>query len=243
MVSQKSEKVELQAISRKDKKAKHLRNEGFTPAILYGKKITNQDLQIDALKLAAIIREHGTTSLIDLKIDKDKDVKVLIREPQIHPVTHNILHIDLFQVDLSQKITSAIPVVFQGISIAVDDLGGSLMETKSEVEVECLPQDLPSELVANIDALKTFEDVLHVKDLIVPAGVEILDEPDEVLASVAEPRSEEELAALDEEISEDVDSVDVVEGKEEVTEGEEEEGEGEGEADKTESGEADTAKE
>jgi len=241
MVSQASEKVELQAVSRSDKKAKHLRQDGFTPAILYGKKKENQNLQVDALKLAALMREHGTTSLIDLNIDNKKDVKVLIREPQINPVTHDIFHVDLYQVDMTQKITSTVPVIFEGISPAVDDLGGSLMETKSEVEVECLPQDLPSELVVNIDKLKTFEDVLHVSDIPVPAGVEILDEVEDVLASVAEPRSEEELAALDEEITEDVDSVDVVEGKEdEGAEGEEEE---EASTDSKESGEETPSKE
>ena len=225
MVSQASEKVELQAVSRDDKKAKHIRKEGFVPAVLYGKKTDNRNIQINTLKLAALLREHGTTSLIDLKIDKEKEIKVLIREPQFNPVTYDLVHTDFYKVDLTQKITSAIPVVFKGHSPAVEDLGGSLIETKSEVEVECLPQDLPSELVVKISALKTFEDVMHVSDIEVPAGVEILDEPNEVLASVAEPRSEEELAALDEDIEENVEDVEV-EGAEEGEEGAEEEGEG-----------------
>lgn len=215
------ETVILTAEERKPGKPRYLRQEGIIPLELYGNGEKNRNLQADHKKVTQILRDYGTTTLIDLVVGKDKPIKVLLREKQLHPVTHSILHLDLYQVNLKEKITSEIPLVFTGQSAAIDDLGGTLIETKNHVEVECLPQDLPHELSVDITKLKTFEDVLHVKDIITPTGVEILDETEDVIASVTEPRSEEELAALDEAIEEDIEGVEVDEKSQEDAEAEE----------------------
>lgn len=208
--------VAFTAISRDDRTPALLRREGLVPMELYGTDTANMHVMADARSLSHLLAEHGTTTLIDLTIDKNNPVKVLLREPQYHPVTHAVLHLDLFKVNLKEKIVTDVPIEFVGASAAVIDLGGTLITSKDTVEVECLPADLPHELTIDISRLATFDDSLHVRDIIVPAGVTVLDEPDETLASVTEPRSEEELAALNEVVEENIEEVAVEEkGKEE----------------------------
>lgn len=201
--------------------ARALRRASQVPLQVYGKGQQNINVAADRKLLTNLLRQHGTTTLIDIVLEQEKPFKALLREPQLHPVTRELLHADLYRVDLSKKITAKIPLTFSGRSTVIEDEGGTLIESKTEVEVECLPQDLPHELAVDIATLTTFDDVLHVSDIPIPAGVDILDEPDEVIASVAEPRSEEELAALDEAPEADVDSVEVEQkGKEEGEESE-----------------------
>lgn len=212
--------------TRDERTAGVLRAENLVPMELYGAGLTNAHVTADAKTIASQLREHGTTTLLDLVVDDGTPVKVLFREPQYDSVTYNLLHLDLYKVNLKEKITADIPLVFVGESAAVEDLGGTLITPKDSVEVECLPSDLPHELEVNIGILATFEDSLHVRDIKIPAGVTVLDEPDETIASITEPRSEEELLALNEAIvDEGVDTVEVEEkGKEEgeTDEGDEE---------------------
>jgi len=208
--------ITLTVEPRDERTASVLRVDKLVPLELYGEGFTNAHVMAEARTVAAMLREHGTTTLIDLTVGKDTPVKVLFREPQYHPVSHDLLHLDLFKVNLKEKITADIPLVFVGVSAAVEDLDGTMITSKDTVEVECLPSDLPHEIEVDIAKLATFDDALHVSDIVVPAGVTILDEPDETLASVTEPRSEEELAALNEAVEEDLESVEVEEkGKDE----------------------------
>jgi len=178
------------------------------PLELYGHGKENRHLVASLKEVTKLYRECGTTTLIDI-IDGENRVKVLFTEPQIHPMSHSLVHLDLHAVNLKEKITAEVPISFVGASSAVDDLAGTLIESKQEVEVECLPTDLPHELEVDITSLATFDDVLRVSDIKLPAGVELISDADEVICSVQEPRSEEELAALDEKI-EDVDLEEVV---------------------------------
>lgn len=206
--------------TRDDRRAAELRSEKLVPMEVYGADIENAHVVADAATLTNALKEYGTTTLIDLIVDKNSPVKVLFREPQYHPVTHALLHLDLFKVNLKEKITADIPLVFTGESAAVEDLGGTLMTPKDTIEVECLPADLPHELSVDISSLATFDDTLHVSNVVVPAGVTVLDDPDETIASITEPRSEEELAALNEAIEEDLEGVEVEEKGKEDTESE-----------------------
>lgn len=217
--------ITLAVNTRDERTTNMLRAAGLVPMELYGEGFTNANVMADARSVSALLREHGTTTLIDLTVGKEAPIKVLFREPQYHPVTHNLLHLDLFKVNLKEKITADIPLVFVGTSAAVEDLDGTMITSKDTVEVECLPSDLPHELEVNIAKLATFDDTLHVSDIVIPAGVTILDEADEVLASVTEPRSEEELAALNEVVEEDLESVEVEEKGKEDESDEENEGE------------------
>jgi len=182
-------------------KTKQVRRDGFTPAVLYGNVKENVNLCLDAHDFGKLFPTVGYTTLIDLVIGDEKPVKVLIHDASMHPVRHEITHVDFYAVNLKEKLTTEVPLQFVGISEAVDTLGGIFLTVKDNVEIECLPEDLPQHIEVDITALKTFDDSLRIKDLVIPKGVEILGDPEDVIASVTEPISEEELAALDEEVA------------------------------------------
>ena len=139
----------------------------------------------------------GESTLIDLEIAGNKENKVLIRHLQRHPVSDEIVHVDLYQVDMTQEIETEIPLSFTGTSAAVEELEGNLITNADSVKVKCLPNKLVSEIEVDISVLKTFEELIHLKDIDVPEGIEVLDDPEIVVAQVTPPRSEEELAELE----------------------------------------------
>jgi large subunit ribosomal protein L25 len=128
---------------------------------------------------------------------------------------------------MDEKIKTEIPLEFVGESEAVEQLDGSLVTNRDNVEVECLPADLVSEIQVNISELKTFEDSISVKDLAIPQGIEVLTDSEEVIAVVEPPRSEEELAELEESAAEE--EKEAIEQMGAEAEGEEAESETEGE--------------
>lgn len=197
---------------------KKTRNAGLIPAVVYGKHIKNLNVALDKINFNRLFKEAGTSNLIDLNIDNDKPFKTLVHDVQLDPITLEVNHVDFYKVNMKEKITAEIPLVFVGESRAVVDLEGSLITPKDSVEVECLPADLIPEIKIDISILDDFEKDIRVSDLKVPANIEILDDPEEVIAHVEEPRSEEELEALKEEVVEDVNTVEVeAEKKEEET--------------------------
>ncbi|MFH1353705.1 MAG: 50S ribosomal protein L25 [bacterium] len=206
-------------------KSNALRNQDIVPAVLYGHGIKSQALQVERKAFTKVLKEAGHTSLINLSLGTTKHT-VLVREVQVHPVKSKLLHVDFYQVRLDEKITAHVPLNFVGESPAVKDQGGVLVRNLDELELEALPQDLPHDIKIDISVLKAFEEPIRVADLKLPMGVELLHEPEEVIALVQPPRTEEELEAeLAEEVTEDVQGVEGVK-EEEAGEGEEtEEGE------------------
>jgi large subunit ribosomal protein L25 len=180
------------------RKVRSLRNEGKIPAVMYGHNKESLSLTLDQRTFEKLYHQSGSTTLISLSVDGKTPVKVLIHDVQVNALRHNITHADLYQVNLKEKLTTEIPVNFVGVADAVDILGGIFLTVRSVVEIECLPEDLVQELDADISLLKTFDDSLTVANLVVPKGIVILTDPEQVIASVTEPISEEELAALDE---------------------------------------------
>jgi large subunit ribosomal protein L25 len=218
------EEYELGATLRADEKAKSVRNNKKIPAVVYGNEFKNSSIAVDFKIFNKVFEEAGESALINLKIDSDPAVKVLVHDIQIHPTTGEIIHIDFYKVNMKEKIKTAIPIVEVGEAPAVVDLEGALINNKDEVEVECLPGDLIPEIEVDISVLKTFDDVIKVSDLHVPAGIEILDDADEVVFLIQPPRSDEELAELEEAVEENVEAVEGVADKpaegEEAAEGE-----------------------
>jgi large subunit ribosomal protein L25 len=134
---------------------------------------------------------------------------------------------------MDEKIKTEIPLTFVGESDAVANLDGTLITNRDEVEVECLPADLVSEITIDISALKTFEDQITVADIKLPNAVEILVEPEEVICFVEEPRSEEEMAELEESAADqEKEAIEQMEAEKKESD-ETEEGETEEEPDKT----------
>ncbi|OGD56419.1 hypothetical protein A2V71_04800 [Candidatus Berkelbacteria bacterium RBG_13_40_8] len=194
------ESITLKATPREilGKKVKVLRDKGQIPAILYGKKFKNIPLLLDKTEFEKVYKEAEGSTIIDLNYN-DKSEKILIREPQKNPVTGENIHVDLYRVDMTQEIHTEIPLEFIGVSPAVENLEGNLITNKDALEIECLPDKLVQNINVDISALQTFEDLIKVKDLNVPEGINVLDDPEEIVAQVTPPRSEEELEAMEQE--------------------------------------------
>jgi len=175
------------------RKVKKLRLEGKIPANIFGKKIPSRSLILTKVEFEKAYRQAGSTTLIDLQIaGETKPRPVLVSNIQLHPVSDKILHVDLHEVDLTQKVTAAIPVRIVGESPAVKDKGAVLVTALTEIHVEALPADLPDHFEVNTDKLVEFGDSVLVKDLKVDPAVKILAKEDETVVTVQEPKKEEE---------------------------------------------------
>lgn len=209
--------ITLKANIRKDfgKKTKSIKMDGKIPAILYGPGVKNITLQVDEKEFKNVFKEAGESSLVELLVDKDKKL-VLVHEIQKDPISDKVIHIDFFQASLTEEVEVNVPLVFEGVAPAEKDLGGTLVKNIMELEVRGLPQNLPNEIKISIDSLKTFEDHILIKDLVLPKGLEVLKKAEEIVASVLPPQKiEEELA---EEIKENVEDIEKVEKEKKVIE-------------------------
>ncbi|MEI6477700.1 MAG: 50S ribosomal protein L25 [bacterium] len=204
------------------KQVRQLRSKGQIPAVVYGHGQESLSISVPARELLAVWKSAGSSTLVDLKVDGKAAHKVLIHDLQLDPTTSRLVHADFYTVNMKEKLQTEIPLEFVGESAAVEVEGGSLSTVKAMVNVECLPQDLVHSIEVDISVLATFEDDIRVKDIKAPAGIEILDDEDEMVASVTAPRSEEELAALDEAVeATDVTAIAAETGGEAPAEGEE----------------------
>jgi large subunit ribosomal protein L25 len=195
------------------KKVKKYRKDGLIPAVLYGHKIKSQNLWIDFLTFEKVYKLAGENTIIELDTENRKKVNTLIQEVQVDPIKGNFSHIDFFQIKMDEKIEAKIPLTFISESPAVKEMAGILIKNMDEVPVSCLPGDLPKEFMVDISKLKTFEDHLKISDLDISEKVKLMIEPGTIVASVAPPRSEEELTGLDEKVEEDVSKVEGVADK------------------------------
>ncbi|MEK7102310.1 MAG: 50S ribosomal protein L25 [Patescibacteria group bacterium] len=209
-------------VSPRTEKSARVRAGGNIPGIVYGPQFQPLPIVIPKRDFLRVLKEAGESMLIDCVIEGRKDpVAVLIQDVQFDPLNDGVSHVDLRQVDLSQKIEADIALKFVGESFAVKSEGGSLVKTADVIKVKCLPKDLVHEIEVPIDSLKTFDAVIKVKDIQVPATMEVLSHADDVVAKVAAPMTEAELAALEEKPVLDVSQIEVVGKKEKEEEGEE----------------------
>lgn len=193
------------------KQVKQLRTKGELPGIVYGHGTENKIISIKEADYERIFSQAGTSTLVDLVIDDKKPIKVLLHEPQIHPVRPGMLHADFYVVKMTEKLQTEIPLHFVGEAEAVSVLDGTLNTPLDALNVECYPDKLVPAIEVDITALKTFDDVIRIGDITLPEGIEILGDPEEVVATITPPRSEEELAELDEAVGEEADAA-AVEG-------------------------------
>jgi len=203
------------------KKVKVLRKKGLLPAVIYGPKIKPISLALDVKEFEKTYQEAGKSSLIKLELPElKKEYLVLIHEVQRDPLTDKFIHVDFYQAPLGEEIEAKVPLVFEGETPAVKELGGTLIKNISELEVKALPQNLPKEIKINVESLITFEDTISIKDLKVPSGVKILKDLDEIVAQVTPPEKVEE--ELEKPIEEKVEEVEKVEEEKEKEETEKE---------------------
>lgn len=168
--------------------ARKLRQSGEVPAVIYGHSREPQSLAIntrDADKLLAQIA--GSSTVIELAID-GKSVRTLIREVQRHPFKRQILHIDFQELVAGEKVTLNIPIRFHGTATGVREGGGILEELLHELEVFADPATLPDHLDVDVSAL-TIGHSIHVRDLALPAGADVMNDEDAVVCLVSAPRA------------------------------------------------------
>ncbi len=183
-------KVESRAIF--GRRVKKLRQQGTLPANIFGKKIKSTGVSTNYQEFSKLFRKVGETTLIDLELKGEKPRPVLITNVKRHPVTGHYIHADFHQVDLTEKVTAAIPVRIVGQSPAVKDKGAVLVTVISEIEVKALPTDLPDHFEVDIGHLNEFGDSILIKDLKIPAGVDLLTGPEETVVTVQQPKEEVE---------------------------------------------------
>ncbi len=212
-------------VKTRQEKADSVRENGLVPGVLYGPETKPVSFSVDSRTFEKLYEEAGESNLVDLTLDGKNPTKVLIQDIQRDPVRGDIIHIDLLQINMNKEMYATVPIHFIGESAAIKELGGTLIKGLKEVEVKCLPKDLVGSIDLDISVLATFDDVVHVKDLVLPEGITVTENPDTVVAKVAEPLSEEELKAMEESSEADVSKVEVEGEKkaegEEAKEGEE----------------------
>lgn len=192
-----------------------IRKSGRVPAVLYGHGIDqSQSLTVPLLEFSRAYKAAGENTVVKLLLPKGKSVNTLIHDVQTDPLSGRVLHVDFYQVRMDEKVEASVPLVFVGESLAVRGSGGILVKALDEVEVSCLPGNIPHELSVDIAALATFDDQIRISDIVIPEGVEVLSDKDAVVALVERPRSDEEMASLDAKVDADVSKVEGVAKKE-----------------------------
>lgn len=186
------EALELEAQVREEKGKGHaakLRREGLLPCVLYGSEIDSIPITVKTSDLDRILKEGGHNALIKVKLDNQEYIS-LVREIQNHPVTKEFLHADFHRISMKEKLQTLVPLEIIGEAPGITE-GGVLQHLLREVEVECLPTDIPEVVEVDISSLG-FGESLTVADLDAGKGVEIITDPDTVVVSIVAPEKEEE---------------------------------------------------
>jgi large subunit ribosomal protein L25 len=220
--------LELKAQTRKEsgRKLKTLREKGFIPAVIYGSGHKPASIQVGYEEFRKVFEQAGESTLVKLKVDEHIK-NVLIHDIAKDPVSDSFIHVDFYQVRMDKEIKAEVPLIFVGEAPAAKSMDGVLVKNITEIEVRALPKDLPHEIKVDISVLDSFDKHIRVKDLILPSGVKVDIELEEMVVSVIPPRTEEELKALEEKPEVKVEEVEVagekpVEETEEIKEGREE---------------------
>ncbi len=182
------EQIELKATSREvlGKKVRFLRRQGITPLNLFGHGIRSVAMQCDTANLRQVLAEAGRTRLISLKLDNEKTPKnVIVRQIQIEPRTEEILHIDFYQVSMTEQVKVEIPVIFVGEAPALKLKENMLATGLDTLSIECLPAEIPDSISVDLTSLTESEQAIRVKDIKLDKGITILNEPDVVVVRIA----------------------------------------------------------
>ena len=193
------DRVEVKAMPRSQhgtRPVRRLRSAGVVPGVVYGKSVEPTPISLNRRDLVKLLHgksgEHGLITLhleADGKATKGWQKPVLIKRVEHHPVDGQVLHIDFQAIALTERIRVKVAVTLTGTAIGVKQDGGILEHFLREVEVECLPTEIPAQIEQDISAL-TIGDAIHAKDLVVPQGVRLMTDLAAVIVSVIAPKVE-----------------------------------------------------
>lgn len=191
------EKVVLKAVKRDviGKQVKALRRAGQLPAVMYGRHIENPvAIVLEQREAARSLAKASSSSIVTLELD-GQEYPALVREKQRDFIKNRLLHVDFLAVSLTEKLTASVSVELTGVSLAVKDFNAVLVTGLDQVEVECLPMDLPEKIVVDLAALAKVGDSVHVGDLVLSENVKILSAPTEMLVIATAAKVEEAVEA------------------------------------------------
>lgn len=172
------------------RKPKHLRNDGWLPCSLSKRSGGAESLKVKCREFENLLKRHAEHMIVDLVIGDDKPQKVLLKEVQHHPVSGNLLHADFAEISMTRRLRTSVPIALVGEPAGIVE-GGVLEHVLREIEVECLPADLPESVTVDVSALKIGDTVL-VKGIDLGSKVVILTGKDLAVAAVNAPKMEEE---------------------------------------------------
>jgi len=183
------------------KKVAALRRQGVTPANVYGRNLESKAVEVETVVLTHLLRSAGRNVIIDLHIEgEDLPRPVMLRTVQREPATSRLLHVDFYQVSLTQKMRTEVPLILVGEAPAVAEFGGILLQSLNSIAVEALPGDIPPHVEVDVSMLTQIDDSVHVRELPIDVTkVYVMTDAELVVAKVAAPRlvaaEEEEVAA------------------------------------------------
>ncbi len=189
-----SEAIKLSAAIRQDR----LRDlKDIIPAVIYGSGATNESLSVNRGEFEKVFAQSGESGLISLSIGDAAGVPVIIKDLQMDPVKHRIIHVDFYKVNMKEKVKAEVSLEFVGEAPAVKAFGGIVMHNFDTLEIECLPADLMQKVEVDMSGLKNIGDAIHISDIKLPSGVVFVSEPETMIAQVIEPKKTVEDAAAD----------------------------------------------
>jgi large subunit ribosomal protein L25 len=175
------------------KQVRALRRAGLLPAVIYGHNITPIPVSLNFHDTSMLLPKVSSSQLIVLEVNGEKHT-TLVRERQRHPVTGNLLHVDFQEVSLTERLRVKVGIQFRGEAPAVKMYDGIVVTSREELEVECLPGDLPNRLEVDLSVLEQIGDAVYVRDILLPPKVQVLEDLDEVVVVVTAPVAEVALA-------------------------------------------------
>jgi large subunit ribosomal protein L25 len=190
------EQIELNAAKRDvlGKKVRFLRRQSITPVHIFGHGIESLALQCDTANLQRVLAQTGQTRLINLKIDGESTPRtVMVRETQRKILKGDLLHVDFYQVKMTEVIDVDVPIVLVGEAPALRNKENMLAQELNELSVQCLPANIPNSIEVDVTSLTEPDQVIRVRDIIPGEGVTILNDPEVMLARIAVQREAEEI--------------------------------------------------
>ena len=191
------EKVVLNATKRDvvGKQVRALRRAGKLPAVIYGRHTEPISINLEAHTASQALAKLTSSSLVTLNVD-GTEYPALVREKQRDFIKNTLLHVDFLAVSMSETLRTSVRVHFIGVSGAVKDFNAVMVHNLEQLEVECLPNNLPERIDVDISSLAKPGDSIRVREVQVPDTIRLLNDPDTVVAVATFAKVEEEVAAV-----------------------------------------------